>query len=211
VTGGGRDWVAWHEPYEVAGTALAGRLAIVQRLIAEAIESRPGPIRVISACAGQGRDLLGALAHSPRRADVSGRLVELDLTNAAAARAAASDLPGIEVVTGDASVTDAYAGAVPADLVMLCGIFGNVSEADVERTIALAPTLCAPGATVIWTRHRKPPDLTPAIDGWFEAAGFERLTIESIDGHPWVGVGAHRLRGAGCPFQRGVRLFTFTS
>ena len=34
---------------------------------------------------------------------------------------------------GDASTTSAYRGAVPADLVLACGIFGNVSDEDIQR------------------------------------------------------------------------------
>jgi hypothetical protein len=209
VVGEDRDWQAWHTPYDEAGSAIADRLIVVQRLIAEAITAHRGPMRAISACAGQGRDLLGVLADHPRGNDVTARLVELDAGNASAARAAAEPFAGVEVVTGDASTTDAFAGAVPADLILMCGVFGNVSDEDVKRTIDLLPTLCAAGATVIWTRHRKPPDLTSSIDHWFNLAGFDWLTIESPPDHPWVGVGAHRLRIAPQPFRPKTRMFSF--
>lgn len=42
-----------------------------------------------------------------------------------------------------------YADAVPADLVLLCGIFGNIPDADVQATVRAAPQLCAPGAEVV--------------------------------------------------------------
>jgi hypothetical protein len=45
----------------------------------------------------------------------------------------------IEIVTADASITDAYAGAVPADLVPLCGVFGNINAEEIERTIEYLP------------------------------------------------------------------------
>jgi hypothetical protein len=61
---------------------------------------------------------------------------------------------------GDAALTDAYEGAVVADLLLLCGVFGNVTDEDVETTASNASRLCAPGAVVIWTRHRRPPDLS---------------------------------------------------
>ena len=64
---------------------------------------------------------------------------------------------------------------VPAELVLLCGIFGNITSADIQRTIATSPQLCRTGATVIWTRHRGEPDLVPTICDWFEARGFERV------------------------------------
>lgn len=113
----GGSWVDWHRAYDDPGTELSARLRAVQRRIADALDSRPdGPIPVLSVCAGQGRDLLGVLTRHPRRADVRARLVELDPANADAARtaASASGLEGVEVVTGDASSTTAYAGMAPS-------------------------------------------------------------------------------------------------
>ena len=106
----------------------------------------PGPIRVVSLCAGQGRDLHGALAGHPRADDVTALLVELDLANVATARAAFVNRPAIEVREGDASRTDQYAGRVPADIVLACGIFGNITLPDIERTVEFLPAFCAPGA-----------------------------------------------------------------
>jgi len=167
-------------------------------------------VRAISVCAGQGHDLIGVLAEHPRRGEVSARLVELDEQNVLLARraAAAAGLDGVEVVAGDASITDAYAGAVPADLVILCGVFGNVTADDIARSVGHLPQLCAPAATVIWTRHRQPPDLTPYIRETFERHGFEELSFDGGGSSPF-GVGANRLITSPQPFQEGVRLFEF--
>ena len=203
-------WVRWHRAYE-GDSPLSRRLAIVQARIREALAAAPpGPIRAISLCAGQGRDLLGVLADHPRRADVTARLVELDPANADAARAAAqaAGLAGVDVVTGDASTTGAYAGAVPADLVLACGIFGNVVDEDIARTIAALPGLAAPGATVIWTRHRGAPDRTPWIRERFAAAGYVELAFDAPDGFLFS-VGTCRLEGPPAPFEPGLRLFSF--
>ena len=35
---------------------------------------------------------------------------------------------------------------------MACGVFGNVTDADVARTVAAVPSLLASGGHVIWTR-----------------------------------------------------------
>ena len=80
-------------------------------------------------CAGQGRDLIDVLGGHPRRAEVTARLVELDPRIAAAARqrAAAAGLSLVDVVTGDAGLAGAYAGLAPADLVLACGVFGNIT------------------------------------------------------------------------------------
>ncbi len=204
----GQDWLDWHGGYDRPGSRLAHRLAAVQAQIAGALDgAAPGPVQVVSMCAGQGRDLLGVLAVHPRRDDVRGRLVEMDPRNVALARAAAPE--GVEVVQGDATTTSAYEGAVPADLVLVCGVFGHATDDEIHRIVDHLPMLCAAGATVVWTRGgRRQPDLRPAIRGWFAGAGFEEVARLSGDDGSW-GVGAHRLVGEPQPFRAGVRLFTF--
>jgi hypothetical protein len=164
-------------------------------------------------CAGQGRDVIGAVRDHPRRADVRARLVELDPRNAVIARklADAANLGFVETVTGDASVSDAYVGAVPAHIVLACGIFGNVSDGDIRRCVGLLPMLCAEGATVVWTRHRRSPDLTPQIRLWFSDAGFSELGWDEPADRPYVGVGAERWPGEDGVVEGGVGFFRFAS
>jgi hypothetical protein len=188
---------------------LQRRLAIIQRQIGATLHSAaPGPIRVISMCAGQGHDLIGALDGHPRAGDVQARLVELDPRNCDAARAVAP--PGVEVVTGDASDTTAYRGAVPAELVLACGVFGNICDEHIVDTIDALPSLCAPNATVIWTRHRRPPDRTTEVRKWFVDAGFDEITFEGPEGFIF-GVGVNRLARDPEPFEPGVKMFEFLS
>ncbi len=203
------EWVEWHAGY-AEGQPLAMRLRAVQAMIREALDrSPPGPIRVISMCAGDGRDLLGTLTDHARRTDVHARLVELDPELAERARASARDVPAaIDVVNGDASNTSAYAGAVPADIVLVCGVFGNITDEDVHRTVEHLAELCAPDATVIWTRGAFAPDLTPAIRAWFTDAGFAELAFVAIPGAT-ARVGADRLVVPPRPYEPDVRLFTF--
>jgi hypothetical protein len=47
-----------------------------------------------------------------------------------------------------------YVDLAPADLVLMCGIYGNIAPADIEATVAACAGLCARGGTVIWTRGR---------------------------------------------------------
>jgi hypothetical protein len=160
-------------------------------------------------CAGDGRDLLGVLPGHPRGRDVRARLVELDPELAArGATRAATVSPDIDVVNADASMTSAYAGVVPADIVLVCGVFGNISDDDIHGTVAALPSLCAPGATVIWTRGTFPPDLTPAIRSWFEAGGFSELSFVAIP-DTTIGVGANLLTTPPQSFDPNLRLFTF--
>ena len=156
-----RDWARWHDDYEDPSSPLSTRLAIVRAHLADAITAAPpGPLSLVSLCAGQGHDVPGVLPGHDRRDDVT---------------------------------------------------------ADIARTVAATPALCAPGGTVIWTRHRRPPDLTPQVREWFAAAGFTEVAFEApVTGSTLIGVGVHRrpagLAGrspaAGLP---GGRLFTFAS
>lgn len=207
MTNAAHDWHEWHTAYNQADNPLTRRLAQVQKDIRDAFDSAaPGPIRVVSMCAGEGRDILGVLTDHPRAADVSGRLVELDPELAARARAHAP--AGIEVLCADAGTTASYAGVVPADLVLVCGVFGNISEADMMNTIDLVPTLCAPSAHVIWTRHRRPPDATPGIRARFVANGFDEMGFHAPEGTMFT-VGMNRLTAPPAPFVDDVPIFDF--
>lgn len=204
------DWLAWHDGYDQPDSALGRRLRVVQARIRAALDAAPpGPLKVVSVCAGQGRDLLGVLATHPRRDDVAARLVELDPRNVDTARAAATaaGLTRVEVVAGDAALIDHYEGMVPADLVLVCGVFGNITDADIEHTVDRCKQLCASGGTVVWTRHRRHPDVVPRICDWFETRGFQRQWLSEPEVR-W-GVGVHRFTGEPRPLARGARMFTF--
>jgi Putative methyltransferase len=206
-----RDWYAWHHDYDDPDSALGRRLAAVQQQIRIALDGAPpGPLPAISLCAGQGRDLIEVLAGHPRRGDVLARLVELDPRNAEVARQAARavGLSQVEVVTGDAALTDHYAGLTPAYLVLACGVFGNMTDEDIDRTVGYCTQLCAHGGTVIWTRGRWAPDLLPQICDWFAGRGFEQLWV-SDPAEGW-GAAAHRFTGTPSPLERDARMFTFT-
>jgi hypothetical protein len=205
-----RDWFDWHNPYDDPDSGLSRRLSWVQEQVRAVLNGAPpGPLRAISLCAGQGRDIIGALAEHPRKADVTARLVELDPRNTAyaARQAAGAGLAGnVEVRTGDAALTSQYAGMVPADLVLACGLFGNMTNADIERTIGYCAQLCATGGTVIWTRGRWAPDLVPQVCAWFEERDFERVWLSSPDYYECVG--AHRRTSPPVPLEPEAVMFT---
>jgi hypothetical protein len=209
-----RDYLQWHDAYDQPGSSLHRRLQIVIRLIHRALdELPPGPVRVVSFCAGQGADILGAAEGHPRAHDLTGRLVELDARNVEVARRRIDELAlggprGLEVVEGDAGMSDAYAEAAPADLVLACGVFGNISEDDIERTIRFLPSLCAPGAWVLWTRHPREPGVLGRLQGWLEGSGLKAIELEIADDATY-GVGANRLVIEPPPSAASGRLFTF--
>ena len=207
-----RDYKAWHEQYDEPNSPLAERLRIVQRRLDDLLTAAPaGPIRLISMCAGQGRDVLGVVPEHERRSDVSGVLVELDPDNARVAREASitAGLTSIEVLEADAATSDVYAPFVPADIVLACGILGNVSVADIENTVRTLSMLCNPGAAVIWTHHRQEPDMTRDIRAWLADAGFEELAFDGPESEKLYGVGTARLVRDPLPWRSGHRFFTF--
>ena len=206
-----KDWQAWHEPYADASSPLSRRLRLVRHQIGLWLDDRPGEaLTAVSACAGQGHDLLGVLVTRADAHRVRATLLEGDERNVAAAETAAVDLPNVRVLQVDAGDLAAYVGSVPADLVLMAGVFGNVSDADVYRTIEALPQLCASGATVIWTRSRRAPDLTPTLRCWLKEAGFVEHAFHAPDA-VLFSVGVHRFAGVPVPLSPPGRLFQFAT
>lgn len=137
------------------------------------------------------------------------RLVELDPRNVdvAAEAARCAGLHGVEVIAADAALLDHYEGMVPADVMLICGVFGNIVDRDIERTIDACAQLCRAGGRVVWTRNRKTPGRVPLICDWFEERGFEREWVTAPDVLQAVGV--HRFTGRPQSLRTGTRMFTF--
>jgi len=208
------DWVAWHAAYDDPSSPLTARLGCVRSHLSDAIDRAPaGRVSLVSLCAGQGHDVIGVLPDHPRRGDVCAVLVEADARNVAVARRAASaqGLSGVEVRQADASLVASFADALPADVLLLCGIFGNVSDRDIKRTVRAAAALCGAGATVIWTRHRRAPDLTPRLRAWFAESGFEEVAFDALETSALTSVGVHRSGRVPGARRPPARLFTFGS
>ncbi|GID32968.1 hypothetical protein C8E87_1529 [Paractinoplanes brasiliensis] len=185
----------WHDEYDIPGSSLARRLEVVRGFLRPLLDR---PRRVISMCAGDGRDVLPLLPSGSRAV-----LVEWD--PALADRARQSAPSGVTVVTGDAGITDPYASVAPAEVLLACGVFGNIPYADTCRTIEALPTLLTPGGTVVWTRAGSG---AAEVRDAFARSGFEELAFsEPADAR--FRVGLHRLRRPAKPFAAGVRLFTF--
>ena len=201
-------WSDWHKAYDDPNSALSARLGVVQQQLRDALDRCvPGPVRLVSVCAGQGHDVIGVLEDHPRSTDVRATLIELDADNVRAARerVAAAGLSNVQILEGDASMTSIYDGLVPADVVLVCGLFGNMSDADIRRTIRHLPMLCAAEASVLWTRGGY---LAEQIRAWFVEAGFEEAAFTALPSH---GIGMNRFVGSPLPLVTGIRLFTFTS
>ena len=165
---------------------------------------------MLSLCAGDGRDLIPELA-ARRQQGVEAVLVEWNAGLAERARtgARAAGLGGVEVRAADAALAESFADVLPVDLLLLCGIFGNVAEPDIRRTIAAVPAMLRRGGLVVWTRgHCGGTDLRPSVRRWVKEAGLREV---AYDGEPErYGVGVARGE-ASTPSERRVpdRLFTF--
>jgi hypothetical protein len=140
-------------------------------------------------------------------------LVELDplLSQRARSAAEALDLPGIEVRTADAGDPAVFVDATPVDVLLACGIFGNISPADMRRTVAALPSFLTPGGIVIWTRGRgedASDDPSQEVRSRFVAEGFEELAFEA-PADARFRVGMARSTGP-TPKPPQERLFTFS-
>lgn len=208
---GRTDWLAWHRAYDDPGSVLSRRLVLVQAELAAALDVAPaGTLRLLSICAGDGRDVLGVLARHPRGPQVEATLVEQHPTLAAAARDAAREL-GLDQVRceqGDAGLGRWYAAARPVEVLVACGVFGNVDAEDLHRAIVAFASVVGAGGDLIWTRHRRPPDQTPAIRRWLSESGFDEVTFTQV-ADSLSTVGRHRQGPRPVPAALPERLFSF--
>ena len=138
---------------------------------------------------------------------VRATLIELhpELAAAAAASARGAGL-AVDVRTADAGLADSYRSAVPADLVLLVGILGNIDDDGLRRTVAAAPQLCARGATLLWSRGAHGDDHNELVRGLLAAAGFAEAGYDEHDG---AALGVARFVGEPQPLRVGERWFTF--
>jgi hypothetical protein len=190
------NWVSWHDAYSDPKSELSKRRASIVAFASSALDAAPaGDIRVLSLCCGDSSDLVLAAKNHKRADDLVGVVVEFDAALAAAAtNALAAVCPRVEVRCANAADPQNFWDVVPVDLLLLCGIFGNISDQDIAQTIAAVPSFTRTNATVIWTRHRREPDVTTAIRQWFNNAGCKMLGFES-PGEGKYSVGCERVVG----------------
>lgn len=152
----GMNWIAWHLDY-ACNDERAARLEIVRKFIDHGVgATAPGGVVLVSVCAGDSRDVLGVLPNHRRRDDVHAWLLEREetLTREAARRVVELDLDKTVCACAvDATCFAAYAGIPPANVCVLSGVFGNLLPEESFRLIRNLKHVCAPGASVIWTRN----------------------------------------------------------
>ena len=206
------DWLRWHEAYGDPMSPLSMRLNDVIEATSSMLDSaHPGPIRMLSLCAGDARDIASVLAGHPRHEDVTGCAVELDPTLASQASVNLAVTDGrVSVLCADAGNPAFWQQFLPVDLLILVGIFGNISDSDVEQLIKAVPTICGQWGSIVWTRHRRDPDLTPSIRRWFDEVGCAAQSFRS-PGPNGYAVGTETFVHARRPSPLPRRLFSFVA
>lgn len=210
-----KDWFAWHDNYRTR-PRMRQRLQIVREYLVTCLNAcPPGKIQVISVCAGDSRDLTGTLYDHPRTADVQARLVELDERLVECGRTAAESAglgEQLQFIQGDATISSVYEGAVPADIVLLCGVIGNIPEEELPRLMESLAYFCKPEAFVIWTRDLfdDGENRLALVRELLQKSGFEEVNFRmTLTGN--MGVGTHRYLGQTLPLPKDKQLFVFSS
>ncbi|MFD0689357.1 SAM-dependent methyltransferase [Actinomadura fibrosa] len=204
------DWYEWHEIYKTPDPDTVRRLAVIRARVHDFLDRAPQrPLRLVSICAGQGAELLPALASHPRGGFVEVHMLESDARNGRVAEENTSSLGlgNVRVHITDAGEISSYVGMLPADFVLLSGLFSNLRSTDVHRAVRCLPCLCRPGAEVVWTCRRGEPDLVPSINGWFDEEGFDLIDLTPPS--DVAAVGTHRYTGTETPSLPQRRIFDF--
>lgn len=205
------DWLAWHEAYDDPSSSLARRLEVVRRRLGAVLDVAAGErLQLLSLCAGDGRDVIPVLVARATSSPVSALLIEGDEElSRRAVEAASSGLETVEVRCADAGDPASFNDVLPVDVLLLCGIFGNIEHGRVKDVIDVVPHLLAEGGYVIWTRGVSVPDRRPEVRSWFRGAGLAEV---SFDGAPETfGVGVNQLLSGVSDTERQLprRLFSF--
>lgn len=205
------DWRRWHEEYRDPDSRLSRRLEVVKTRLTEVLDALPQRrLRLLSLCAGEAGDVIPVLGEHPTGRDVDAAVVELDQVLAGRARQAARSA-GVEldVRCADAGDPGSFADLVPVDVLLLCGIFGNVEPEGVRAMVSRVPSMVVAGGFVIWTRggHDGEDDPRADVRRWFADAG---MPERSFDGPPETyGVGVNRVEQPSTTPPGSDRLFTF--
>lgn len=214
----GRDWVAWHQDYADPQSSLSRRLACVTDYLRQAVtlcsDGGRRTVHVTSICAGDGRDVLSVAGEWSAGQVASITLIELDPILAQRATQRARRLPvPVHVRQVDAGDCASYQDVPPADILLACGVFGNIPVDHAKQTIQFLPGLLRPRAVVIWTRGRKDDGTDPSeqIRAMFDSAGFRELAF-TAPADARYRVGMNQLCDAGAT-RASVprRIFTFAT
>ena len=208
------DWNQWHADYDTS-PSLQARLQFVCRQLSAALnECPPGPIHIISICAGDSRDLLTTLREHPRRNDVAAVLIDTDSNSLARGRQMAKGAgldTQLHFLEADASPATTYSEFGHADLVLMSGFLGHLRHSDALNLIANLPALCKTGGSVIWNRHlvlHEGREQVTRIREEFRRRNFEEKSFETTTEDGFA-VGRARFAGKPEPLDPARKFFEF--
>jgi hypothetical protein len=188
----------------------------VREHIAQALLSYPpGRIRLISRCAGDGRDLIGMVANHPRREDVSASLIEINSERVTQGEVVVASFPlasQVHFLRAAATLSDTYLSVAPADLVLAASVFGNVRAVEEGRLVWSLRSLRRLGGSVIWTRYVGDLDGEQAserIRQLLKEAGFREL-VRTRTVPSGFAIDMHGFSGDPQPLVPATKLFEFT-
>lgn len=175
------------------------RLQAVQEHLVECLDAAaPGPVRIISVCAGDGRDVINTVQTHRRRKDIVARLVELNDQSVALGRRRAAEAGldrSVQFVHGDATVFATYKDLEPADIVLVCGVWGHVPSNEKAQLARAIAKLCKPGGAVIWTcGTSKGISKVREIESLLSGAWWEKSRTTYTPNAAWA-IATHRYRG----------------
>ena len=167
-------------------------------------------------CAGDGRDVIGVLRNHPRQNDVRAWLVELngESIEAGMDRASKAHLENsVRFLSQDATDYATYRQIAPANIILVCGVWGHVPADERPQLVQGLSTLCAPGGMVVWTCGALRGMARPrAIQSLFRGPAWEEVRVSVTLDTTWL-VATHRYAGPRAEpptsgaifhFQRGI-------
>jgi hypothetical protein len=189
------------------------RLSAVQEHLAECLDNAPrGSVRVVSICAGDGRDVIGVLGSHRRRQDVAAWLVETSRQSVAsgvrqAARAGLENT--VHFLNVDATVFETYNNIAPSDILLLCGVWGHVPSGERGQLVRAMTALSKPGGTLIWTRGvSRGLGRLHEVQSLFTVSGWAAARVTLTSDKKWAVV-THRHDGRPQELPASGRLFHF--
>ncbi|RBP48046.1 amino acid adenylation domain-containing protein [Roseimicrobium gellanilyticum] len=208
------DWTNWHQLYD-AGMGISARLRLVEEQLRAAVEAcQPGPVRILSICAGDGRDIFGAFAGHPRSQDVHAVLIDTDAAGLQRAEtwAVEAGMGGrIQTLCADATSGANYRGVTHADIVLVSGVLAHVSEASIPGLIQSLPMLLQTGGWLIWNRHlvlNRGSEHVSLLRDLLRSTGFKEEVYE-LTSPKGFAVSSARYHGAMLPLDEQRVLFDF--
>jgi hypothetical protein len=209
---GRNTWNNWPKrAYERA--SYRQRLAAVEFHLRESLDLAPaGQVRIIALCAGDGRDVINVVGSHPRCHEVSAWLVEADgnsiQTGTSWARAAGLQ-DNVRFLHCDATSYATYLGIAPADILLVCGVWGHVPPEERNSVIDACKAICRPGGVVIWTRGvRLGMARLHEICHLFTPSTWEQVRLTVTSTAKWA-VATHRLLESAEKLPTSGRIFHF--